>query len=108
MISKEDYEAAVRIVDQYIDERESELSQTMRLISLDLALYFRANYVSGRRIGEFELKGVWDKNYTRVSIIPREPEFDEDYSDDNADKAIQIIGNKYGLSLGFTSDIYSK
>lgn len=75
-------------------------------IRKELQEFFANNMVSYWRIEEFELQENYLK--TGFNIIPKEPYFDESYSDDEADKRIEAIGKKYGMKLGWIYWVYPK
>ena len=75
-------------------------------IRKELQEFFANNMVSYWRIEEFELQA--NHLNTGFNIIPKEPYFDESYSDDEADKRIEAIGKKYGVKLGWIYWVYPK
>lgn len=110
-VTFEQYEAAKLIVDQYNSQLEAEFKEKTAKIGVDLEEYFKQNEVCGCKIEKFGLKDTtWfgPKTYKRLDIIPIEPYFDENYWDDKADADIEAIGQKYGIQLGWVSDVYGK
>lgn len=80
-------------------------------IRAELEEYFEQNEVCGCKIEKFDLKDTtWfgTKTYKHLDIIQIEPYFDEDYWDDKADADIEVIGQKYGIQLGWESGVYGK
>lgn len=111
-VTKEQYEAAKLIVDQYNSQLEEEFKEKLFKIEIELREYFAQNEVCGERIKYFKLKNTsyWfgTKSFDSAEIVPIEPYFDEDYWDDKADADIKAIGQKYGIRLGWKSGVYGK
>lgn len=110
-VTKEQYEAAKLIVDQYNSQLAAEFKEKQLKIKADLEEYFKQNEVCGGKIEKFALKDTtWfgPKTYDNLNIIPIEPYFDEDYWDEKADADIEAIGQKYNVRLGWVSGVYPK
>lgn len=112
MISKEAYTEAAKVVAEYENQIEEEFNQRAEVVKKELKEYFSNNKVCGVKIKEVEyevqkFRGDDNSNW-HLSIIPIQPDFDEDYDDDNADKDIEAIGEKYNIRVGWTYGVYGK
>lgn len=105
MVSKDEYNKAKKIVDEYELALDVEFKKTLALIEKDLKQFFATNKVCRQTIKTFSLNNFMGQRDV-VEIYP--DCFDEDYSDDVADKKIMEIGNKYDVWLHFTPSIYPK
>lgn len=74
-------------------------------IKKELEDFFSNNLVNSTTVTDFYLE---DGFFGSLDIIPVEPYFDEDYHDDDADKEIEKIGNKYNVELSWVYWVYPK
>lgn len=112
MITKEQYEKAKLIINEYQQQLKVEYDKKLVLIKADLIEYFKNNKVCGMTIFDFNLSSPWWNNRDYICnvffIYAIDPFFDEDYDDDKADDDIEEIGKKYGINLSWDISVYSK
>ena len=109
MVTKEEYNAAKLVVQEYESQLQRELDRRVRRIKQELIGFFKDNLVSGRQIKKFDIRV--SKNFVGeplASIVFIDPYFDEDYWDKSADKYFEELGKKYQINLHPESGIYPK
>lgn len=109
-VTKEQYLEAKKIVVSYEIELQKEEDDQIETMKKDLEEYFSNHDLIGRKISSFELeKGFYTTENKRiVNIIPVDPYFEEIYWNDEVDKDIAKIGDKYGIRLGWIYWVYPK
>ena len=105
-ITKQEYESAKKIVDEYESHLESQFQYKLRRIKSDLIDYFKENLVCGFKIKKFDIEG--NRKYDSAELISYDPYFDEDYCDEKVDSDIEKIGESYGIRLSWESSVYPK
>lgn len=111
MITKEEFLAAKKIVDEYNKQQETISSTNLKALENELKEFFKTNKLCHGhcQIKEFYLDFNWI-NKDRVDIFCVNPTFDEDYSEsEEMEKKLNEIGKKYGfVNCSMESGAYGK
>lgn len=85
---------------KYYPIEEVGINERVEMLKKDLNEYFKDT-----EIKEYEIYSIKGNN---VRLVPINPEFDENYDNDEMDNHIAKIGKKYNLLVAWTSGIRPK